>query len=182
MIIHFKHVDENAGGEQAPDKGPLAFGDSTDEWTALCSLHTLTIYEQAFQDDPSSRHKSLVDDVTDYGDSEDNSALGKLLAANWEADARALWAMLKCGCEAGLNGDKMVGDFQLWSKAHAADDIDMYRLHTLIVKEIDACFPALAKATQEIARQLEKPRRARKKRARVHEDGADDAQAGVHEE
>ncbi len=179
MIIHFKHVDENAEGEQAPDKGPLAFGESTDEWTALCSLHTLTIYEQAFQNDPASPHKSLVDDVTDYGDSEDGTPLGKLLAANWEADARALWAMLKCGCEAGLNGDKMVGDFKLWSKAHAADDIDMYRLHMLLVKEIDACFPSLSQATEELARQLEKPRRRRK--PRVQQDGADDAQAGVHQ-
>ena len=179
MIIHFRHVDENAEGEQANDKGPLAFGESTDEWTALCSLHTLTIYEQAFQDDPSSPHKSLVDDVTDYGDATDGTPLGTLLAANWEADARALWARLKCGCEAGLNGDKRIGDFLLWSKAHAADDIDMYRLHLLLVKEIDACFPALAKATEELARQLEKPKRRRK--ARVQQDRADDAQAGVHE-
>ncbi|MBR2838028.1 MAG: hypothetical protein IKE55_04565 [Kiritimatiellae bacterium] len=181
MIIHFKHVDENAEGEQANDKGPLAFGESTDEWTALCSLHTLTIYEQAFQNDPSSPHKSLVDDVTDYGDAEEGTPLGKLLAANWEADARALWAMLKCGCEAGLNGDKMVGDFLLWSKAHAADDIDMYRLHLLLVKEIDACFPALAKATEELSRQLDRPKRKRRAKPRVHEDGADDASAGVHE-
>lgn len=164
MIIHFKHVDDNAEGEQSCEKGPLAFGESTDEWTALCSLHTLTIYEQAFQDDPSSPHKSLVDDVTDYGDAEDGTPLGKLLAANWEADARALWAMLKCGCEAGLNGDKMVGDFALWSKAHAADDIDMYQLHLLLVKEIDACFPSLAKATEELAKQLEQPKRRRKAR------------------
>lgn len=178
MIIHFKHVDENAEGEQSNEKGPLAFGESTDEWTALCSLHTLTIYEQAFQNDPSSPHKSLVDDVTDYGDSEEGNPLGKLLAANWEADARALWAMLKCGCEAGLNGDKMVGDFSLWSKAHAADDIDMYRLHLLLVKEVDACFPALAKATEELAKQLGKPKRRRK--PRVQQDRADDAEAGVH--
>ena len=172
MIIHFKHVDENAEGEQSRDKGPLAFGESTDEWTALCSLHTLTIYEQAFQNDPASPHKSLVDDVTDYGDGEDGTPLGKLLAANWEADARALWAMLKCGCEADLNGDKMVGDFKLWSKAHAADDIDIYRLHVLLVKEIDACFPTLTQATEELARQLEKPKRRRK--ARVQQDRADD--------
>ena len=79
MIIHFRHVDENAEGEQSRDKGPLAFGESTDEWTALCSLHTLTIYEQAFQNDPASPHKSLVDDVTDYGDSEEGTPLGKLL-------------------------------------------------------------------------------------------------------
>ena len=162
MIIHFKHVDENAEGESAADKGPLAFGESTDEWVALCSLHTLTIYEQAFQEDPSSPHKSLIDDVTDYGDAEEGTPLGKLLAANWEADARALWAMLKCGCEAKLNGDKMIGDFGMWSKAHAADDIDIYRLHLLLVKEIDACFPALAKATEELAKQLDKPRRKRK--------------------
>lgn len=181
MIIHFRHVDENAEGEQSRDKGPLAFGESTDEWWALCSLHTLTIYEQAFQSDPSSQHKSLVDDVTDYGDAEGGTPLGKLLAANWEADARALWAMLRCGCEAGLNGDKRIGDFALWSKAHAADDIDIYRLHLLLVKEIDACFPALAKATEEFARQLDKPKRKRRPKARVHEDGADDAQAGVHE-
>lgn len=179
MIIHFRHVDENAEGEQSRDKGPLAFGESTDEWTALCSLHTLTIYEQAFQNDPASPHKSLVDDVTDYGDAEDGTPLGKLLAANWEADARALWAMLRCGCEAGLNGDKMVGDFPLWSKAHAADDIDIYRLHLLLVKEIDACFPTLAQATEELARQLEKPKRRRK--ARVQQNRADDAEAGVHE-
>jgi hypothetical protein len=179
MIIHFKHVDENADGEQSRDKGPLAFGESTDEWTALCSLHTLTIYEQAFQGDPSSPHKSLVDDVTDYGDAEDGTPLGKLLAANWEADARALWAMLKCGCEAGLNGDKLVGDFPLWSKGHAADDIDMYKLHLLLVKEIDACFPSLAETAEELAKQLSKPKRRRK--ARVQQDGADDAQAGVQQ-
>ena len=179
MIIHFKHVDENVEGEQVADKGPLAFGESTDEWTALCSLHTLTIYEQAFQDDPSSQHKSLVDDVTDYGDTQDGTPLGKLLAANWEADARALWAMLKCGCEAGLNGDKMVGDFKLWSKAHAADDIDIYRLHLLLVKEIDACFPALTKITDELSKQLEQPKRRRK--ARVQQNRADDAETGVHE-
>lgn len=179
MIIHFKHVDENAEGEQTADKGPLAFGESTDEWTALCSLHTLTIYEQAFQNDPSSQHKSLVDDVTDYDEGDSGTPLGKLLAANWEADARALWAMLKCGCEAGLNGDKMVGDFPLWSKAHAADDIDMYRLHLLLVREIDACFPALAKTTEELAKLIDKPKRKRK--ARVHKDGADDAETGVHE-
>ena len=89
--------------------------------------------------------------------------------------------MLKCGCEAGLNGDKMVGDFLLWSKAHAADDIDMYRLHLLLVKEIDACFPALAKATEELSRQLDRPKRKRRAKPRVHKDGADDASAGVHE-
>ncbi len=179
MIIHFKHVDENAEGEQAADKGPLAFGESTDEWTALCSLHTLTIYEQAFQNDPASPHKSLVDDVTDYGGEGDGSPLGKLLAANWEADARALWAMLKCGCDANLSGDKRIGDFSLWSKAHAADDIDMYKLHLLLVKEIDACFPSLTATAEEITKQLDKPRRRRK--ARVHEDGADDAEAGVRQ-
>ena len=179
MIIHFLHVDENAEGEQATDKGPLAFGESTDEWTALCSLHTLTIYEQAFQEDLGSKHKSLVDDVTDYGETDDGTPLGKLLAANWEADARALWAMLKCGCDAGLNGDKRIGDFRMWSMAHAADDIDMYRLHLLLVKEIDACFPALAKVTEELSRQLEQPKRRRK--ARVHKDRADDVQAGADE-
>jgi hypothetical protein len=180
MIIHFKHVDENAEGEQVTDKGPLAFGESTDEWTAICSIHALTIYEQAFQNDPSSPHKSLVDDVTDYTDGDDGTPLGRLLAANWEADARALWAMLKCGCEAKLNGDKQVGDFLLWSRAHAADDIDMYKLHLLLVKEIDACFPSLAEAAEELAEQLdEKPKRRRK--ARVHKDGADDAEAGVQQ-
>ena len=179
MIIHFRHVDENAKGESVRDKGPLAFGESTDEWTALCSLHTLAVYEQAFQNDPCSPHKSLVDDVTDYGDADDGTPLGKLLAANWEADARALWAMLRCACEAGLNGDKQVGDFLLWSRAHAADDIDMYRLHLLLVKEIDACFPSLAEATEELSKQLDKPRRSR--RARVHEDRADDAEAGVQQ-
>lgn len=168
MIIHFKHVDENAEGEQVRDKGPLAFGESTDEWWALCSLHTLTIYEQAFQNDPCSPHKSLVDDVTDYGDAEDGTPLGKLVSANWEADARALWAMLKCGCEANLNGDKQIGDFRLWSRAHAADDIDIYRLHLLLVKEIDACFPALSEATEELSRELDKPKRRRK--ARVQQD------------
>ena len=163
MIIHFRHVDENVEGEQSREKGPLAFGESTDEWTALCSLHTLTIYEQAFQNDPASPHKSLVDDVTDYGDADDGTPLGKLLAANWEADARALWAMLKCGCEAGLN-----------------DDIDIYRLHLLLMKEIDACFPALTQATEELARQLEKPKR-RKRKPRVQQNRADDAETGIHE-
>jgi hypothetical protein len=161
MIIHFKHVEDNKEGELSRDKGPLFFGDSTDEWTALCSLHTLTVYEQAFMNDPSSKHKSLVDDVTDYGSSDDGTPLGKLLAANWEADARALWAMLRCGCEAGLNGDKKIGEFHLWSRAHAGDDIDIYRLHLLLVKEIDACFPALAEATEELARQLERTGKAR---------------------
>lgn len=179
MIIHFKHVDENVEGERAVDKGPLAFGESTDEWTATCGLHTLTIYEQAFQSDPASPHKSLVDDVTDYADVHDGNPLGKLLAANWEADARALWAMLRCGCEAGLNGDKQVGDFKLWSRAHAADDIDMYKLHLLLVKEIDACFPSLAETAEELSKQLGKPKRRRK--ARVHKDGADDAEAGVQQ-
>ena len=162
MIIHFKHVDDNAEGESVRDKGPLAFGESTDEWTALCSLHTLTIYEQEFQNDPNSKFKSLVDDVTDYKDSETGNPLGKILACNWEADARALWAMLKCGCEAGLNGDKPMGGFHAWSKAHAADDIDIYRLHLLLTKEIDACFPALAAATEELSQQLSKPKRRRK--------------------
>lgn len=159
MIIHFKHVDENAEGEQSRDKGPLAFGESRDEWTALCSLHALAIYEQEFHDDPSSPHKSLVDDVTDYGEETPGTPLGKLLAANWEADARALWAMLRCGCEAGLNGDRQIGEFRMWTRAHAADDIDMYRLHLLLVKEIDACFPALSEATAELSKQLSKRRR-----------------------
>ncbi len=169
---------QRASSPTRRDRSPSA--SPPDEWTALCSLHTLTIYEQAFQNDPSSPHKSLVDDVTDYGDAEEGTPLGKLLAANWEADARALWAMLKCGCEAGLNGDKMVGEFKLWSKAHAADDIDMYRLHLLLVKEIDACFPALTQATEELARLIDdKPKRRRK--ARVQQDRADDAEAGIHE-
>lgn len=149
VLITFKHVENNAEGEEVLDKGPLAFGESTDEWVAVCSTHTLTIYQQAFQNDPSSPHKSLVDDVTDVS-AGTGSPLGKLVGANWEADARALWAMLKCGCEANLNGDKKVGDFALWSKAHAADDIDMYRLHLLLVKEIDSCFRSLTKTTEEL--------------------------------
>lgn len=157
MIIHFKHVDDNAEGESELSKGPLAIGESTDEWTALCSLHTLAVYEQAFQNDAASKHKSLVDDVTDIPEAQ--SSLGSVLSANWEADARALWAMLKCGCDANLNGDKNVGDFQMWCKAHAADDIDMYKLHVLLVSEIDACFPSLAAETRRLERQLKRKRR-----------------------
>lgn len=156
MRIHFKHVPDNADGEASRNKGPLVIGTSDEDWNAVCSIHTLTIYEQAFQNDPASAHKSLVDDITDFHESEQGDPLGKVIMANWEADIRALWAMLKCACEAGLNGDRDVPQFQQWSREHAADDVDIYLLHLLTAQEVDATFPALTAATAELTQKQRK--------------------------
>lgn len=143
MLIHFKHVEDNREGESAPDKGPLALGEGAEEATALCSMYTLTLYEQTFHSDIASKHKSIVDDLTDYGKADDGDPLGYLVATNWEAATRALWAMLKTGDEAGLNQRPTPG-YREWVKAHAGDDVDIYKMNALVSAELTACFPSLS--------------------------------------
>lgn len=157
MIIHFRHVEDGADGEESADKGPLRLGDGDGQATALCSMFTLALYQQTFHDDMASKHKSLVDDLTDYGEADDGNPLGYLVAANWEAATRALWAMLRTADEAGLNSTPTPG-YREWVKVHAADDVDIYKLNVLVTSELTACFPSL---TAIIERQ-NRPRRKRK--------------------
>ncbi len=147
MLIRYK----NASGRGV--RNPLRWGDGDDEHVAVCSMYALKLYEQAFLEDPASKHHSLINDVMDTGDDGDDT-FSALIGIDWDADMRATWAMLRSGDVAGLNdGVGHVPDYDKFIESHAADIIDFSDLHTCVVKEIDATFRALsaklAKATRE---------------------------------
>lgn len=157
MIIKFKHVTKS--GRKPWERNTIQYGESKDEYTAVCNLYAFSLYEKAFADNDSSKHKSLVDDVTDI---EDRGGTLGALNINWDADSRALWAMLRAGDEMGLNNEvePIPLNHQKWFDEHKMDDIDIFHLHQLIQKEIDATFPTALPYFTALAGQLERIERA----------------------
>lgn len=147
MLIKYK----NATGRGLHN--PLRWGDGDDVHVAVCSVYALRAYEQAFMENPSSKHHSLINDVMDTGDGSD-STFSALVGIDWDADMRATWAMLRSGDVAGLNGGvEPVPDYDTFIESHAADIIDFSDLHACVTREIDATFRTLtarlAKAGRE---------------------------------
>lgn len=166
VIIKFKHVTKS--GRKPWDRNSIQYGEGKDEHVAVCNLYAFSIYEKAFADDPSSRHKSLVDDVTDIPDT---GGTLSVMNINWDADSRALWAMLRAGDEMGLNREvePVPLNHVEWFDDHKADDVDIFHLHQLLQKEIDATFPTALPYFTNLAGQLE---RIERKASLAHEDVA----------
>lgn len=149
MLIRYK----NATGRGIHN--PLRWGDGDDIHVAVCSLYALRLYEQAFMEEPASKHHSLINDVMDTGDNGDGT-FSALVGIDWDADMRATWAMLRSGDVAGLNaGVDPVPDYNEFIESHAADIIDFSDLHVCVTREIDSTFRTLsarlAKAERESA-------------------------------
>ena len=136
MLIRFKNV--SARGV----RNPIRWGDGDDVHVAVCSVYAIKLYSQAFAESPDSKHHSLINDVMDTGDGGTFSAL---VGIDWDADMRAMWAMLRSGDVAGLNGgvDPIPG-YDEFVEAHAADLIDFSDLHLCVSREIDATFRSLS--------------------------------------
>lgn len=153
LIIKFRHVTKS--GRKPWEKASIQYGEGKDEHVAVCNLYAFSLYEKAFADSPSSKHHALVDDVTDVEDT--GGTLG-VLNINWDADSRALWAMLRAGDEMGLNKEvePVALNHEEWFDAHKADDIDIFHLHQLLQKEIDATFPTALPYYAGLAAQLDR--------------------------
>lgn len=136
MLIKFKNV---------PSRGvrnPIRWGVSNDVHIAVCSIYALKIYEEAFLEDKSSKHHSLINDVMDTGEGQEFLSL---VGIDWDADARAMWAMLRAGDVAGLNdGVEPTPSYAEFVQQHAADLIDFSDLHMCVSREIDATFRSLS--------------------------------------
>lgn len=146
MLIRFK----NATGRGL--RNPLRWGDGDDEHVAVCSMLALKLYEQAFLEDPSSKHHSLINDVMDTGD--DEGTFSALVGIDWDADMRATWAMLRAADVAGLNrGVEPIPGYAELVESHAADVIDFSDLHMCVSREIDATFRSLAARLAKAARE-----------------------------
>lgn len=138
MLIKYKNVTSRGV------HNPLRWGDGDDVHVAVCSMYALRLYEQAFMDDPASKHHSLINDVMDTGESGD-STFSALIGIDWDADMRATWAMLRSGDVAGLNkGVDPTPDYEEFIESHAADIIDFADLHMCVSREIDATFRTLS--------------------------------------
>lgn len=147
MLIRYK----NATGRGLHN--PLRYGDGDDVHVAVCSMYAIKLYEQAFLEDPASKHHSLINDVMDTGEDGD-ATFSALVGIDWDADMRATWAMLRSGDVAGLNKNvEPTPDFNEFIEQHAADIIDFSDLHLCVTREIDATFRTLsarlAKAERE---------------------------------
>ena len=146
MLIRYKNVAGRG------IHNPLRYGEGDDVHVAVCSMYAIKLYEQAFMEDPNSKHHSLINDVMDTGD--DDATFSALVGIDWDADMRATWAMLRSGDVAGLNRDvEQTPDYAEFIEQHAADIIDFSDLHLCVTKEIDATFRTLsarlAKASRE---------------------------------
>lgn len=151
MLIKFK----NASGKGIHN--PLRWGEGDDVHIAVCSMYALKLYEQAFMEEPASKHHSLINDVMDTGE-DGEGTFSALVGIDWDSDMRATWAMLRSADVAGLNkGVDPIPDYAELIESHAADIIDFSDLHECVTKEIDATFRTLsarfAKAAREAARQ-----------------------------
>lgn len=132
---------------------PLRYGDGDDVYVAVCSVYALRIYEQAFMEDPASKHHSLINDVMDTGE-DGNGTFSALLGIDWDADMRATWAMLRSGDVAGLNaGVEPIPGYDEFVQSHAADIIDFYDLHMCVTKEIDSTFRTLSARLAKVGRE-----------------------------
>jgi len=147
MLIRYK----NATGRGV--RNPLRYGDGDDVHVAVCSMYAIKLYEQAFMENPSSKHHSLINDVMDTGEADDMT-FSALVGIDWDADMRATWAMLRSGDVAGLNkGVDPIPDYEEFIESHAADIIDFSDLHTCVTREIDATFRALSARLAKAARE-----------------------------
>lgn len=151
MLIKFKNVTGKGV------HNPLRWGAGDDVHVAVCSMYALRLYEQAFMEEPASKHHSLINDVMDTGE-DGEGTFSALVGIDWDADMRATWAMLRSADVAGLNrGVEPIPDYPTLIESHAADIIDFSDLHECVTKEIDATFRTLsarfAKAAREAARQ-----------------------------
>lgn len=147
MLIRYK----NATGRGV--RNPLRYGDGDDVHVAVCSMYAIKMYEQAFMENPSSKHHSLINDVMDTGEADDMT-FSALVGIDWDADMRATWAMLRSGDVAGLNkGVDPIPDYEEFIESHAADIIDFSDLHTCVTREIDATFRALSARLAKAARE-----------------------------
>lgn len=151
MFIKFKNVTGKG------IHNPLRWGEGDDVHVAVCSMYALKLYEQAFMEEPASKHHSLINDVMDTGE-DGEGTFSALVGIDWDADMRATWAMLRSADVAGLNkGVDPIPDYAELIESHAADIIDFSDLHECVTKEIDATFRTLsarfAKAAREAARQ-----------------------------
>lgn len=147
MLIRYK----NATGRGV--RNPLRYGDGDDVHVAVCSMYAIKMYEQAFMENPSSKHHSLINDVMDTGEADDMT-FSALVGIDWDADMRATWAMLRSGDVAGLNkGVEPIPDYEEFIESHAADIIDFSDLHTCVTREIDATFRALSARLAKAARE-----------------------------
>lgn len=148
MLIKFKNVSGRGV------RNPIRWGEGDDLHVAVCSVYALKLYEQAFLEDPSSKHHSLINDVMDTGE---GSEFLSLVGLDWDADMRATWAMLRSADVAGLNdGVEPVPDYAKFLEAHAADLIDFSDLHMCVSREIDATFRSLSARLAKAAREQER--------------------------
>ncbi len=147
MLIRYKNVAGRG------IHNPLRYGEGDDVHVAVCSMYAIKLYEQAFMEDPNSKHHSLINDVMDT-DGEDDTTFSALVGIDWDADMRATWAMLRSGDVAGLNRDvEQTPDYAEFIEQHAADIIDFSDLHMCVSKEIDATFRALTARLAKAARE-----------------------------
>ncbi len=146
MLIKYK----NATGRGLHN--PLRYGDGDDVHVAVCSMYAIKLYEQAFMEDASSKHHSLINDVMDTGEDGD-ATFSAIVGIDWDADMRATWAMLRSGDVAGLNGSvDPIPDYDEFVESHAADIIDFSDLHACVTREIDATFRTLSARLTKAAR------------------------------
>lgn len=145
MLIKFKNVSGRGV------RNPIRWGEGDDVHVAVCSTYALKLYQQAFIDDPSSKHHSLINDVMDTGDGQEFLSL---VGIDWDADMRATWAMMRSADVAGLNdGVDPIPSYDELLEAHAADLIDFSDLHVCVSREIDATFRALSARLAKAARE-----------------------------
>lgn len=136
MLIKFKNVPSRGV------KNPVRWGESDDVHMAVCSVYALKLYEQAFMEEPASKHHSLINDVMDTGEGQEFLSL---IGIDWDADMRAAWAMLRAADVAGLNDQvDSIPSYEGFIEAHAADLIDFSDLHMCVSREIDATFRSLS--------------------------------------
>lgn len=148
MLIKFKNVSGRGV------RNPIRWGDGDDVHVAVCSTYALKLYQQAFIEDPSSKHHSLINDVMDTGDGDEFLSL---VGIDWDADMRATWAMMRSADVAGLNdGVDPIPSYDELLEAHAADLIDFSDLHVCVSREIDATFRALSARLAKAAREQER--------------------------
>lgn len=149
MLIKFKNVSGRGV------RNPIRWGDGDDVHVAVCSTYALKLYQQAFVEDTSSKHHSLINDVMDTGDDGDGT-FSALVGIDWDADMRATWAMMRSADVAGLNdGVDPIPSYEEMVKEHAADIIDYSDLHVCVSREIDATFRALSARLAKAARRQE---------------------------
>lgn len=147
MLIKFKNVSGRGV------RNPIRWGEGDDIHYAVCSTYALKLYQQAFLEDPSSKHHSLINDVMDTGE---GTEFLSLVGIDWDADMRAAWAMMRSADVAGLNdGVDPIPSYDEMIEAHAADLIDFSDLHMCVSREIDATFRALSARLTKAARKQE---------------------------